>query len=124
MMSFLFQIPREEQEQSGQSVDQIKAKLDRLVDLLTEADLEFAIKDPTSGDLLGNMKGVVPRVCLLDRVREAVSELDATGQTITVDKARPADVSSCVSKIKKEQPDKLFKSMSINETETLIVRVK
>ena len=122
-MSFLFELPRKE-ESVVSRVDEIERKMERLIALLEDADLEFAIKHPVSGDLLGNMKGVVPRVCLLDRVRQAVDTLDAAGSTVSVDKARPSDVSSCVSKIKKEQPDKVFKSMSISETETLIVRVK
>jgi hypothetical protein len=123
VMSFLFEMPRKEETEDDQIADQIKRKMERLVALLEDADLEFAIKDPLTGEMRGNMKGVVRRKGLLDRVRDEVKEL-LPGKTVQINNARPSDVSSCVSKIKKEQPDKLFKSVSMTKTETLIVRVK
>lgn len=118
-MSFLFEIPRKEE-----TIEEIKRKLERLVTLLEDASLEFAIKDPVSGELVGNMKGVIPRVTIIDRVRASISELNEPGETVSIDKATPSVVSGCLTKIKQEQPEKMFKSVGLSETETLIVRVK
>ena len=119
-MSFLFEIPRKEET----TIEEINKKMDRLIALLEDASLEFAIKHPVSGELVGNMKGVVPRVTIIDRVREAISKLDSSGQTVSIDNATPSVISGCLTKIKQEQPEKMFKSVGLGETETLIVRVK